>query len=286
MKAAILMWLILWFVSGTSSAQPRPEPGSVTVPQHTEEKEVNSSGLPEQADDEEVDDRPSGKLRIWMQGPSPQQRLALGLAKPGQSPPDFGDEAILDFLWMHRGMRQGDLYQHVHVPAGSYEPMIFEETIEQFTPENMVAKPPQWRSVLRRTSKPIKVSEDSCQTLIIDLTEEEATLSLLNDRAAAGSQPTLRLINLSGEQGVSVLFRGRAAEERTLVDNLSGTIDELKIPPDMLQGEFIVELPTPGSKMKARVTREMNFRPASLHYLVVTKDRYDRLQAKIEGGCR
>jgi hypothetical protein len=280
-----LVGLVFFGMPATALGQARPEPGTVRVPAQSED--ITDQAEPAgEIDDEEADDQPKGKLRIWVAGGSPQMRLALGLAKPGQSPPEQGDEDIGDFIWVHRGMRPGDLYAHVNVPAGSYEPMIFEETIAKFTPENMQPKPPQWKSVVRRTNQAIRVTDGSCQTLILDLKGEKAALSMQNDKVSANSLPTVRLINLTDVQGVRVLVREANGQEKSLADDLTGSMKELTMPSASSTATFTVELPSPGTKMKARLTREADFRSSSLFYLVIAKDRYDRLQARAETGCR
>jgi len=282
---AVLLGLMFFGIPAAAPGQVRPEPGTARVPAHSEDI-ADPAGLAGLIDDEEADDQPKGKLRIWVGGGSPQTRLALGLAKPGQSPPEQGDEDIGDFIWVHRGMRPGDLYTHVNVPIGSYEPMIFEETIAKFTPENMEPKPPQWKSVVRRTNQAFRVAEGSCQTLILDLKGEKAALSMQNDKLSANSLPTVRLINLTDAQGVRVLVREANGQEKLLADDLTGSVKEVALPAASTNATFTVELPSPGTKMKARVTREADFRSSSLFYIVIAKDRYDRLQARAEAGCR
>jgi hypothetical protein len=85
---------------------------------------------------------------------------------------------------------------------------------------------------------------------------------------------------------VRVLIREANGQEKLLADDITGSVKEVALPAASTNATFTVELPSPGTKMKARVTREADFRSSSLFYIVIAKDRYDRLQARAEAGCR
>jgi hypothetical protein len=204
------------------NAQPRPEPGSATVPSQSEPPtpgETESEGAPPDTT------KKWAYLRVWnFAGRSSKETLGI-FAKPEKPISD------LDVHWIARGVGYGSVGRYVEVPAGNHVILILSDPVNVIDPE----KPANIKQPAKSGSEnlSIKMSENDYYTLIIEEENGQIKSSFLKDSDLPVEGFSFRAINMTRLTGASIVeVKGGQAspffDELSPAQWVTKTFDQLK----------------------------------------------------------
>jgi hypothetical protein len=259
-----------------SWAQDRPEPGSVQVPVQQENGAEDAS--PASVSTAETE---GGHVRVWQFAPTEEERLAVALLPQGGSlEAALRGDAQSPLIWLHRGLRGGDLRDFLDVPEGNYQVLVLRENIRDFSdPSADFSALPSSRDVLFQSRSPLRVNIGSGSTVIISKNGTSYSVEVVEENLA-NPTPEVRVYHFSdlGNARLSILRPN--ANPAIVWEGKAGDQSTLPLPRNPGSVNYQMEIPGSGQRMVRQVFEVSHQFSPSVSF-VIFNDRYGRSTARV-----
>lgn len=284
----ILFYLLTGFTSESFSQEVRTQPGAGKVVSPDSAENLSPESSPQiiltQTGDKKKEAH--GYVRAWCGRAIKGRQYAVALAPPGSSKNALKspDSEIADLIWLVRRVGSGNFSDYFEIPVGEYEVFVIEEKAEGITKSNADFKSPTGADILSKKITPLVINKNSQTTLIIFDNNDDLQLLVEEDSAKKYTGKQLRIFNFTDDKESSVDQILKGAKEPNQSSRIWSAADgsgkTIALNNVNKSAAFQATLKGVTGRLTKRYL-EADFADTASCSLIIFKDRYDRLTAKI-----